>query len=95
MPALFHHLQHMSHRDLRAVATRLSVRQPGSHSKQAWVEVLHQFLLSDQAIDPLGSLLSLSALNALGRLIAAGELPAALFFAEYGPIRRPDVTLQL
>lgn len=89
MPALLSHLQRLPHRDLRAVATRLSLRHPGSHSKQEWIDVLHDFLLSDKAINILGSLLSLSAWDALSRLLYAGELPAPLFFAEYGPIRRP------
>lgn len=91
MPALLSHLQDIAHRDLRGMATRLSLRSPGSNKKEAWVEALHYFLLAPHAIASFGPLLSLSAWHAIYRLLAAGELPASLFFAEYGPIRRPGV----
>lgn len=73
------------------MATRLSLRTPGSNKKAAWVEALHKFLLDPPTIPTLGPLLSLSAWHAIHRLLAAGELAAPLFFAEYGPIRRPGV----
>ena len=91
MAALLFHLQHTPHRDLRGMTTRLSLRGSGSHKKEAWVESLHQFLLASHSIASFGPLLSRSAWEALHRLLAAGELPAPLFFAEYGPIRRPGV----
>ncbi|MBI3961038.1 MAG: WYL domain-containing protein [Chloroflexi bacterium] len=91
MPQLLTHLQNMPHRDLRGVATRLALRNANTNDKEGWATAIHRFLLSAHSSQTLSSILSFSALDALRRLLAAGELPAPLFFAEYGPIRRPGV----
>ncbi|GIV76870.1 MAG: hypothetical protein KatS3mg050_1264 [Litorilinea sp.] len=93
MSTLWHHLQRLPHRDLRAMATRLSLRRSNMNQKEAWTQAIHAFLLSPQAPLRLFSLLSMSAQSALRRLLAVEALPTALFLAEYGPIRRPTPQL--
>ncbi len=88
MPTLHEHLSALPHRDLRAVATRLGVRTRGENRKADWITAVAQAWQDPAQRTALLALLSSAAHAAAYRLAQAGELPAALFLAEYGAIRR-------
>jgi hypothetical protein len=89
VPSLLECLAALPHRDLRAVATHLGLRQRGHNRKDDWVgAVVHAWETPDSQRAIIAAL-SPAARASAARLAGAGELPAPLFFAEYGRVRRP------
>lgn len=88
MPFLHQHLTTLSHYTLRGIAIRLALRQKKHNQKSVWITAIvtgwqtattrHQWLAQ----------LSLTAQEALARLLAAEQIPAPLFWADYGPVRQ-------
>ncbi len=89
MPTLRQSLEAMPYRDLRGVATRLNVRQRDQHHKEAWIAAIWNTWHDPGCQAHILATLSPAARTAAGRLALSGSLPAALFLAEYGPVRRP------
>jgi hypothetical protein len=92
MSSYLQQLERLPHRDLRGIATRLGLRRRGQHQKAAWTQAI-AVCWQDPARQAAALLmLSEAARAALSRLQTAGELPAGLFLAQYGPVRhaRPD-----
>ena len=89
MLTLAEYLAALPHRDLRGVVTRLGLRQRDQHRKEVWIAAVTQAWFNATERARLLALLSPTARAVAARLAQAGELPAALFWAEYGPIRRP------
>jgi hypothetical protein len=88
MPSLRFHLQQMPHRDLRAVVTRLNLRLSVPDKRPGWIDAIEShWLHAESRAVALGSL-SDSAKAALVHLAHVDDLPALLFWAEYGSIRR-------
>lgn len=75
--------------DLRAMATRLGVRTRGQERKEEWVDAITTFWQTPDRCTPHLAALSPGAQAALVLLRRAQQLPAPLFFADHGPIRRP------
>jgi len=88
MPTLHEHLLTLPQRDLRAIATRLGVRRRGQNRKADWISAVAQAWQETDQRTALLAQLSPAAHAAAYRLAQAGALPAALFFAEFGAIRR-------
>ena len=88
MPTLTQHLAVLSHQDLRAIATRLHLRQRGQHTKTDWISQIATLLSHPDHLHPILTQLSGRAQHALQRLIEHDDLPAKLFFVEYGSVRR-------
>ncbi len=82
-------LEAMPHRDVRAVATRLAVRRRDEHRKELWIARIVEAWSLPQRQAQLLAALSPAARQAAARLARAGSLPARLFLAEYGSVRRP------
>jgi hypothetical protein len=88
MLTLVDQLQAMPYRDVRGVAIRLGLRNSDQNQKAAWIDAIQQgWRDADQRQHWVGQL-SLAALRALARLLAAQTIPAPLFWAEYGRIRQ-------
>ncbi len=89
MPDLRQCLAALPYDDLRGVAIRLGVRRRTEQRKAAWIESVAQAWQSLEQRAALLASLSPAACAAATRLAHSGELPAALFLAEYGAVRRP------
>ena len=89
MPTLRQSLENLPHRDLRGIATRLNVRRRDEHHKEAWIAAICQAWRDPDRQHQIIAGLSAAAYQAARRLALSGDLPAALFLAEYGPVRRP------
>lgn len=89
MPTLRQLLESLPHRDLRGIATRLNVRHRDENRKEAWIAAIWNAWHNPERQAQLLARLSPAARQAALRLALSGELPAALFLAEYGPVRRP------
>ncbi|MEZ4705646.1 MAG: WYL domain-containing protein [Caldilineaceae bacterium] len=76
--------------DLRAVATRLGVRRRGHERKDDWVAAIVAIWQQPQNRQAALQRLSPTARAALLQLCTAHKLPAAIFWADYGPLRRPQ-----
>lgn len=79
-------LEHLSARDLRAVATRLRVEPKGARNPDR-VSAIASYWAQTAASQACVSRLSESARGALRLLVSVRSLPAVLFFGEYGAIR--------
>jgi hypothetical protein len=82
------HLAALPHRDLRAVVTRLGLRARGQHRKESWRAVAVAAWRDPVVRAHLLAKLSPEARQTAARLARAGAMPAALFLAEHGPLRR-------
>lgn len=80
----------LSHRDLRAIATRLGLRRRASHDRNAWISAIATAWSDPTCAARFRALLSPTALVVLARLQSARSLPAGLFLADFGPLRRAD-----
>ena len=92
MPTLIQYLNKLPAHDLRAMASRLQVSNRKNQRKQAWIEaIVHLWSAPAGDEDRLAALARLSAQahHALCRLAGFQQLPANLFWAEYGMVRRP------
>lgn len=89
MPTLSQALAALPHRDLRGIATRLNIRQRTEYHKDVWITAITAAWRDPGLRAHILAGLSPAAHAAAGRLAASGDLPAALFLAEYGPVRRP------
>lgn len=76
--------------DLRAVATRLGVRRRGHERKEDWVAAIVAIWQQPPSRQAALQRLSPTARAALLQLCTAHRLPAAIFWADYGPLRRPQ-----
>jgi hypothetical protein len=76
------------HRDLRGIAIRLGLRQQGEHQKAVWSVAIAAGWRNVTTATHWLSLLSPLAQQALARLLAMRECPAAPFWGEYGPVRQ-------
>jgi hypothetical protein len=81
-------LEQLSHRDLRAIATRLGLRRRASHDRNVWISAIATAWSDPTCAARFRALLSPTALMVLARLQSAGSLPAGLFLADFGPLRR-------
>ena len=88
MPSLRFHLQQMPHRDLRAVVTRLNLRLSVPDKRPGWIDAIELHWLHEESRNTTLAALSDSAKAALVHLAHVDDLPALLFWAEYGSIRR-------
>jgi hypothetical protein len=88
MPSLRFCLQQIPHRDLRAMVTRLNLRSSVPDQREHWIRALEDHWYSEEGRKLSLNQLSESAKAALLHLAHGQELPAALFWAEYGAIRR-------
>jgi hypothetical protein len=88
MPTLRFCLQQISHRDLRAMVTRLNLRSSMPDQREHWIRAIEEHWYSEEERQISLDQLSESAKAALLHLAHGYELPAALFWAEYGEIRR-------
>jgi hypothetical protein len=79
----------LPYRDLRAIAIRLQLRSRSQHRKEDWLAAIVQAWHDPARRTAWLDRLSPAARAAARRLAQAGELPATLFLAEYGPLRRP------
>ena len=90
-PTLPRHLAQLPYKDLRGIATRLGLRKRHHSQKQEWIALIaagwQQFALQQQ----WPAVLSEHAKDALWRLLQAEQIPAVLFWAEYGPVRQVTV----
>ncbi len=89
MPTLRQALEALPHRDVRAIATRLAVRHRDEHRKDLWIAHILEAWANPTRQAQILAALSPTAHRAAARLASAGELPASLFLAEYGAVRRP------
>jgi hypothetical protein len=82
------HLATMPYKDVRAIATRLGLRQWQHGHKSDWIAQIeggwHCPAQRQRWLDAL----SPGAQAAIVRLLQAQQIPAALFWGEYGPLRR-------
>lgn len=90
MPDLQQCLETLPYHDLRGVITRLGLRERAAQHKQAWIDRIAQAWRDPARQSAFLATLSPAARRAAGRLAQAGELPAPLFLAEYGAVRRPQ-----
>jgi hypothetical protein len=74
-------------RHLRAIVTRLGLRQRSQASKADWGAAIARFWHAPLARQPHLDALSPAAREALARLLQSDTLPAVLFWAEYGVVR--------
>jgi len=85
---LYQHLAQIPYKDLRGIATRLGLRKRNQGQKQEWIEPIvtgwQQAALQQQWLP----MFSEHAKRALERLLQAEQMPATLFWAEYGPVRQ-------
>ena len=88
LATLFEHLDGLTHRDFRGVATRLGVRQRLAHDRGAWIASISAAWRDPAFAAATVASLSPAARAALARFRTAGSFPEALFLAEYGPLRR-------
>jgi hypothetical protein len=88
MPTLRECLTALPHRDVRGIATRLGLRRGGEDGKAAWIEDIARAWTAADGPARIAAWLSPAARAAAIRLAQGGEVPARLFFAEYGPVRR-------
>ncbi|MFN8493502.1 MAG: WYL domain-containing protein [Caldilineaceae bacterium] len=88
MPTLQQHLLALPAHDVRAIATRLAVRKRSHRNKQAWSLAIAQAWQAPTHAATWLIALSPQAQAALDRLLQGDELPAPLFLAEFGGIRR-------
>lgn len=85
---LRNHLERVPYKDVRGMATRLGLRLRQQQNKEAWIDrIVSEWSHPQQQLRWLG-MLSSSAHRALTRLLAAEQIPAALFWAEYGTVRQ-------
>lgn len=91
MPALCEVLEALPHRDVRAIATRLGLRQRTQNQKAGWISAIEAAWRDPDQAARFINALSAAARAAATRLAQAGELPAALFAAaiEGLSVRRP------
>lgn len=89
MPTLRQILETLPHRDLRGIATRLNLRRRAEHRKENWIVAIWSAWHDPERRTQFIAGLSPAARRAALRLAQSGNLPAALFLAEYGPVRRP------
>jgi len=88
MLTLYQHLLALPAHDVRAVATHLALRQRTQRHKQAWVAAIEDAWQTSAYVQLWLARLSPQARAALQRLLQVEQMPAALFLAEYGEIRR-------
>jgi hypothetical protein len=86
-PRLPEHLASLPYKDLRGMASRLGLRARRQR-KADWVaRIAAGWQEAGQRQQWLGAL-STAARAAIARLLQAEQIPAALFWAEYGPVRQ-------
>lgn len=76
------------YRALRGMATRLQLRQDRQHQKRDWITAIATGWQRAPTRQQWLARLSSAAHSALTRLLAAEQIPAALFWAEYGAVRQ-------
>jgi len=92
MPTLVQHLNKTPAHDLRAMAGHLHLSRREEQHKQAWIDAIARLWSSpdqDEARTIALTRLSSQAQRALRRLVDLDQVPAELFWAEYGRVRRP------
>ena len=87
MPALSHHLTATPVHDLRAIASRLGVASRALRRKPDFIQAILTACADPARRRALLTTLSPAAQGALIHLQRVAQTPAALFFAEYGPLR--------
>jgi hypothetical protein len=80
-------LTHLTHGQLRAIASHLRLRRRGENRRAQWLDAIAHAWGADEYPAAVVANLSEPARQALRRLCGAGSLPAALFFETYGPVR--------
>jgi len=88
------HLLTMPYKDLRGLATRLGLRQRLHARKDEWIALITAGWQQPAQQQAWLHALSPAASQAIGRLLQAEQLPAALFWGEYGPVRQVTATQQ-
>jgi len=80
----------LRYQELRAIVANLGLgRSRDENAKASWIDAIADTWLHSPTGTPLLEELSLRAQAALHRLCQGGAMPAALFWGEYGNIRRP------
>lgn len=91
MALLRQHLAKRPAHELRGTATRLGVSHRGDRLSQEWIDAIAEAWNRPENARAILSALSPQAKHALCRLAKMDSVPATLFFAEYGTIRRPRI----
>src|SRR4051812_14389461 len=84
--SLQEHLVTLPYKDLRGMATRLGLRQRQQGRKPEWIVRIEAGWQSMTQRGPWLAALSVAAQGAVVRLLQAQQIPAQLFWAEYGRV---------
>jgi hypothetical protein len=89
--ALREHLTSLAYKEVRSIATRLGLRLRHQQQKADWITPIVTGWQSATTRHQWLAQLSVTAREAMTRLLTAEQIPAPLFWAEYGPVRQVTV----
>lgn len=92
--ALRRHLANVPYKALRGIATRLGLRLRTQQRKAEWIATIAEGWQAAATAQRWLAQLSPAAHTALARLVQADQIPATLFWAEYGRVRQGTVREQ-